>query len=384
MLRKTFSLRFLILASLVLMLVLSQNAFSAQAAPRFASPLPEGIVYDEAHDDGILDWTGNLSYETAQLPGDPSSDIVTLIGISSSVGGTFQRDVISLSFSLKEEYRDEGVGTAVINTCGDVIYIDTLDKNPPTGAYTYWDFQEFSISVPAGCRNWTLSALGGHVYFDQLEIQYVSPTATPTLTATNTPTQTRTPSLTFTPTNTSTADPTFIPTMTPTPTRTETPQETVTTDPPGTPWVVTVPVVIVQQEQNVKADSGSGSLSSYAVTPTPSTSQSYAGFGGSNCVNALRTFVYVDGNDDKLMSPNEGAEGLEIIIMDQSYARLGNPYTQEGQAIFCLGGGQLGRTLRVEIPYLHQTQTVNISKNLDEDVEVWFRLDQPTLPLYLP
>lgn len=384
MVRKFFSLRFLILASLVLMLVLSQNAFSAQAAPRFASPLPEGIVYDEAHDDGILDWTGNLSYETVQLPGFPSSDIVTLIGISSTVGGGFQRDVISLTFSLKEEYRNEGVGTAVINTCGDVVYIDTLDKDPPTGTYRSWGFQEFSVTVPAGCRNWTLSVLGGHVYFDQLEIQYVAPTATPTLTATNTPTQTLTPSPTFTPTNTSTADPTSTSTMTPTPTQAEVPQETVTTEPPGTPWVVTVPVVIVIQEQNVEADSGSGSLSALAVTPTPSSSQNYTGFGGANCVDALRTFVYVDSNDDKLMSPSEGAEGLEIIIMDQSYARLGNRYTEEGQAIFCLGSGQFGRTLRVEIPYLHQAQTVNISKNLDEDVEVWFHLEQPTLPLYLP
>ena len=84
------------------------------------------------------------------------------------------------------------------------------------------------------------------------------------------------------------------------------------------------------------------------------------------------------------MSPSEGAEGLEIVIMDQSYARLGSRYTKEGQAVFCLGGGQMGRTLRVDIPYLHQSQTVNISKNLDEDVEVWFRLEPPTLPLYLP
>ena len=84
------------------------------------------------------------------------------------------------------------------------------------------------------------------------------------------------------------------------------------------------------------------------------------------------------------MSPIEGAEGLEIVIMDQSYDQLGSRYTQAGQAVFCLGSGQMGRTLRVDIPYLHQSQTVNISKNLDQDVEVWFRLEQPTLPLYLP
>jgi hypothetical protein len=180
-------------------------------------------------------------------------------------------------------------------------------------------------------------------------------TTTPSLTATNTITETLTPLPTFTPTNTSTAISTLAATTTSMPTQTEISTLTSTAKPPSTPWVI--PVVL---------------------TSTPPFTQ------GSTCAYVLRIFVYVDSNDDKLMSPREGAEWLEIIIMDQSYARLDSRYTQEGQAVFCLGGGQLGRTLRVEIPYLHQAQTVNISKNLSEDVEVWFRLNQPTLPLYLP
>jgi hypothetical protein len=135
------------------------------------------------------------------------------------------------------------------------------------------------------------------------------------------------------------------------PTQTEISNPTSTTKPPSTPWVIPVDVI-----------------------STPLAQGSYV----------LRIFVYVDSNDDKLMSPSEGAEWLEIILMDQSYARLDSRYTQEGQAVFCLAAGQLDRTLRVEIPYLHQAQTVNISRNLSEDVEVWFRLNQPTLPLYLP
>jgi len=146
-------------------------------------------------------------------------------------------------------------------------------------------------------------------------------------------------------------------------------------------------VVIVIQEQNVETG-GSGSLSQYAVTPTPNSLSGYSnygsGVGGTSCLTGLRVFAYVDGNDDKLMSPNEGAEGLEIVFMDQSYARLGSRWTEEGQAVFCIGPGQFGRTLRVEIPYLHQAQTINIPKDMDEDVEVWFRLEQPLLPLYLP
>jgi len=144
-----------------------------------------------------------------------------------------------------------------------------------------------------------------------------------------------------------------------------------------------VPVVIVMQEQNVSVSggSGSGSLSSYAVTPTPQSSTYYR---GGSCNYALRTFVYVDENEDKLMSPTEGAEGLEIVFMEASYDRLGSRYTKEGQAVFCLFPSLYGRTLRVESPYLHLAQDVLIPRNLDQDVEVWFRLDRPTLPLYLP
>jgi len=142
-----------------------------------------------------------------------------------------------------------------------------------------------------------------------------------------------------------------------------------------------VPVVVVIQEQNVT--SGGGGLSSYAMTPTPPVAP-YYGYGGGSCNFALRTFVYVDDNDDKLMSPDEGADGLEAVIMDQSYARLGSRYTKEGQAVFCLYPSLYGRTLRVELPYLHQAQDVQIPGNLDKDIEVWFRLEPPTLPIYLP
>jgi len=46
--------------------------------------------------------------------------------------------------------------------------------------------------------------------------------------------------------------------------------------------------------------------------------------------------------------------------------------------------GLYGETLQVQLPYLHQAQQIQIPKNINKDVEVWFRLKQPTLPLYLP
>ena len=168
--------------------------------------------------------------------------------------------------------------------------------------------------------------------------------------------------------------------MTPTQTATAVPTVVV-----GTPWVVTVPVVIVIQKQNVEVSGGgSGSLSSYAVTPTPPVSMAYAGYGGGGCNYALRTFAYVDENGDQLMSPTEGAEGLEVVFMESTYDRLGSRYTKEGQAVFCLYPGLYGKTVRVEIPYLHKAQDVQIPKSLNKDIEAWFRLEQPILPLYLP
>jgi hypothetical protein len=195
---------------------------------------------------------------------------------------------------------------------------------------------------------------------------------------------TATQTATFTATATGTAAPTSTLTATATATVTAT-----ATDIPQTPWIVTVPVVVVIQNQNQDSTTGGsgssgGSLSSYAMTPTPPTTLSYTGSGGSACAYALRTFVYVDNNDDNLMSPDEGADGLEVVFMEASYSRLGSRYTREGQAVFCLPPALYGRTVRVQIPYLHQAQDVQIPASLHKDVEVWFRLKPPTLPLYLP
>ena len=397
---------YLVLSILLLVFALvPAQTETAQAAPRFATALAEGRTYDQAHNTGYIDWNGNVVYanlhhsDGSSLPpsegggscgGSGCTENVTRINSGSSVSGSFQREVTYFEAMVAYQWSGTGVGSVTVKACSST---RTTDLRKPANSDA--GFNSFILSVPAGCRTWSVSASNGFVHFRSVDAEYVTPTATPTasLTPTGTlpPTFTATATSTATFTATSTNQPTATFTLTPTETGTPEPTATFTataTDapPPGTPWVITVPVVIVIQEQNVEVSggSGTGSLSSYAVTPTPHFSQGYTGFGGSNCTYALRTFVYVDSNQDKLMSPSEGAEGLEIVIMDQSYARLGSRYTKEGQAVFCLGGGQMGRTLRVDIPYLHQSQTVNISKNLDEDVEVWFRLEPPTLPLYLP
>jgi hypothetical protein len=407
----------------VLLTILSMVSVStSQAASLLATALTEGRTYDQAHNTGYIDWSGSVLYENlfhrdgTSLPPEEGgtscssgcTENVTKINNGGIVSGSFLRDVTYFEVMVAYEWAGTGVGSAVLTACSSSQATD-FRKSSTSAA----GFVSFILSVPAGCRNWSLRASGGHIHFRSVDAYYVTPTATPTLTFTPTstmtftatstgtliPTNTPTTTPTFTPTTTGTTPPTstatftpthtatFLPTSTgtliPTNTATVTLEPTATEEPPGTPWVITVPVVVVIQEQNVDVSGGSGNLSSYAVTPTPPVAP-YYGYGGASCNYALRTFVYVDENDDKLMSPNEGADGLEAVIMDQSYARLGSRYTKEGQAVFCLYPSLYGRTLRIELPYLHQAQDVQIPKNLDKDIEVWFRLEPPTLPIYLP
>jgi hypothetical protein len=397
----------LLLVALILVIALTPSSHPAQAAPLYATALQEGRTYDQAHDTGFIDWSGTVNYEnlyhrslTIKSPDEGGEDCtngctepITKISSGSSISGAFLRDVTYFEAMAAFEWTGTGVGTVTVEACTSSASQDLRKPNNNTAG-----FNSFALPVPAGCRNWTVRASGGHVKIRSVDAEYVNPTPTPTasLTPTGTlpPTSTPTSTATFTATATSTAEPTSTPTFTFTPsptgttepTATFTPTATEISEPTQTPWVVTVPVVIVMQDQTVNSGgSGSGTLSTYAVTPTPPSFQNYAGgAGGMSCRYALRTFAYVDGNDDKLMSPNEGAENLEIVFMDTAYSRLGSRYTQAGQAVFCLNPAFFGQMLHVDIPYLHQSQTVNIPKSLDADVEVWFRLEQPTLPLYLP
>ena len=95
------------------------------------------------------------------------------------------------------------------------------------------------MSVPVGCRSWSLSASGGYVDFRAVEVGYIGPPSTPTPTATLIPTftatLTRTPTATFTPTITKTPTLTFTSTFTPTKTATATSTFTNTPSPTPTP-----------------------------------------------------------------------------------------------------------------------------------------------------
>jgi len=98
----------------------------------------------------------------------------------------------------------------------------------------------------------------------------------------------------------------------------------------------------------------------------------------------VRVRVYVDYNEDKLMSPAEGVTDLQVFLLDQSYASLGKTYTQDGHAVFCLSPVQYGRTVYIDIPYLQQTEALQVPNEPTGDLEVWFAGKPPKLPLFLP
>jgi hypothetical protein len=212
----------------------------------------------------------------------------------------------------------------------------------------------------------------------------------PIPTATSTPTATLTFTPTFTPSITSTGT---LPTSTPTLVKTPTPIVIAVT-------VVTVPAVITLNNDNTNKNqpgggSGSGSSSSgtstgsgsfHVTTPIPWQGQGGASvFGGYSCGGFyIRVRVFVDDNEDKLMSPAEGVTGLQVFLLDQSYSRIGNSYTIDGLASFCIPATQYGKTMMIDIPYLQQFASLQIADNPTEDQEIWFPGQAPLLPLFLP
>ncbi len=201
-------------------------------------------------------------------------------------------------------------------------------------------------------------------------VPLAAPYEAPTPTATSTPTYTFTPSIT--PTGT---PPTSMP-------ATSTPI-------PRSLIVITVPAVITIQDANTNTNEtnpGGGAGSFSAVTPIPWTGQGgVAVLGGMSCGGYyIRTRVYVDDNQDKMMSPAEGITGLQVFFLDQTYARLGTVYTTDGKAEFCIPVTHYGKSLLIDIPYLQLFGTVQIPDQPNQDLEIWFPGETPTLPLFLP
>ena len=377
---------------------------------RAAIALPEGRTYDQAHATGYMDWSGSIQYtyflhrDGSYLPSEEGGaycgsgcwEWVTTISNGGRVSGSFLRDVTYYEVMLAFEPSGSGVGTATINACSA-----TRTVNLRTSSNGTPGFLSIDLTVPAGCRTWSVTASGGYARYRSVDALYVAATPTPptanTFTPTATATNTNIPTSTFNSTATSTNVPTG--TFTATATGTNLPTNTTTATQAIVPTATTeiireevmVPAIIINNtNQNEISGSGSGSGAasgggSFAANTPLLWGYSGAALSLDYCGEFnLRVRVYVDYNEDKMMSPSEGVTDLQVFLLDQSYSSLGNNYTQDGQAAFCLSPTQHGHTVYVDIPYLQQFASLQVPNEPTDDLEVWFSGQPPELPLFLP
>lgn len=210
-------------------------------APLSAIALVEGRTYDQAHDRGYIDWSGSAQYvslthrDGASLPPEeggtfctPScTEWVTRLGNGGMASGSFDRNV-SYFEAMVAFSPNPSVGTMTLRACSAV-----ATSNMYNGASSLPGFVSMILTVPAGCRSWSLSASAGFIDFRSVDVYYIGPPATSTSTPTQTPSMT--PSTTPTPTSSPTWTPTSTSTLTYTPTETRTPTFTSTSTQTSTP-----------------------------------------------------------------------------------------------------------------------------------------------------
>lgn len=209
--------------SFLLSVILLLTAAFTHAAPPMAISLVEGRTYDQAHDSGYIDWSGPVQYvylthrDNTVLPPEEGgascnsgcTEWVTRLGNGGTASGSFNRDA-SYFEALVAFSPNTNVGSATLRACSSVItwYLYNGSGSLP-------GFVSMGLTVPAGCRAWSLSASGGYVDYRSVDVNYSALPPTPTQTATPLPT------LTSSPTQTATVVPTSTYTMTSTPTATD-------------------------------------------------------------------------------------------------------------------------------------------------------------------
>lgn len=152
-------------------------------------------------------------------------------------------------------------------------------------------------------------------------------------------------------------------TETPTPT----PEPTATPVPP-TPTPTHVPTVQIPDVS--------------IIVPPPT------GIGGgqnAGCANLLNVFVFIDYNNDNIGASNEWVTGLKVMAYDANYNMIGQDYTLNGKASFCLP--KKGKYY-FEIPYLQVSREYTsggfMSGSGDGANNLSFALQPPVFPVRLP
>ncbi len=206
------------ISSLLSVIILLTAAFT-NAAPLSAIAMNEGRTYDQAHNTGYIDWSGSAQYvvvthrDGSSLPpeeggascGSSCTEWVTRLGNGGVASGAFDRDVSY--FEVMVEFTpDSSVGSATLRACSAVSTWYLYNNGGSLPGYV-----SMVLTVPAGCRSWSISASGGYVDFRSVDVNYIGPPSTPTFTSTPLPTYTPTFTPTFTPTNTPSPTPTPLP-----------------------------------------------------------------------------------------------------------------------------------------------------------------------------
>jgi hypothetical protein len=248
--------------SLASALIVCLSAFSTQFSPLFASILPEGRTLDEAHDSGVIDWSGPASYISLwhrdSICPTGCNESVTRISNGGTVSGILAGDVTYFEVMVAATH-NSSAGNAVLTACSAS---DTMNLYIGSGTGAP-GLVSFPFTVPSGCTTWSLSASGGYVDFRSVDANYVSP-----------PVLTDTPLPTAIPINTDTPLPTAIPintdTPSPTATSTDTPSQTVTpTDTPTPTNTSTVTLTSPVLSSNTPTFTSTSTSGIQPHTPTP-------------------------------------------------------------------------------------------------------------------
>ncbi len=141
------------------------------------------------------------------------------------------------------------------------------------------------------------------------------------------------------------------------------------------------------QAESLSPTSTATSVPPYVAVPTPlSFLPAEFGAGGGatpECKSRLVVVVYSDDNRDETPSPGEAVTGVQVVLNDSSFTRLGAVYTSQGRAVFCLpGSGEY----YVDLPYFQITRVyrslASLSGSSQDTLEI--RIDPPDLPVRLP
>ncbi len=163
----------LVITLFAIFFLLTSSGFSTNPAPLLATTLPAGRMLDEGHDTGYIDWHGSVYYENLYhrdgLCGSGCNETVTRINTGASISGSFERDVMYFEAMVASEF---GAGTVTVTACSASRNVYMGTASPTTAGFVSIPIL---AAIPSGCRDWSVSASGGHVHVRSVDVIYPQP-----------------------------------------------------------------------------------------------------------------------------------------------------------------------------------------------------------------